>query len=381
MAERTYKATGITLKSTPMGESDRLLTILTKEYGLVRAITPGSRKPKSSLRAISTGFVVGDLFIVKGRSLDKLVQADCRASFPSLSRDLGKLTAAQYLAELALGQALSDHPQDELFDTLMVYLNHIAHRPPEQTLPSLVQGIFQFLAIAGIAPQVEQCCVTQVPIRPDMAAPNWRVGFDASAGGAIALSTTTTPSYATSSQPKPTVSYGVAAGHLGGGPKAIVNVAESTAAYAVETNPISQPSPEPIKRKPIPKPTLKKKAVRQIQLNAIELALLQYLSQSAQRLNGDAPFSLRLTEQGHLTNGLVEEDVAGQGSMGQEVTGQEVTQQDITQQDSVGSTSVIPNTVWLSLEQTLRYYTQYHFDQPIRSAALIETCFLETMTS
>ncbi|MEB3209801.1 MAG: recombination protein O N-terminal domain-containing protein, partial [Leptolyngbyaceae bacterium] len=71
----TYKATGINLKSVPMGESDRLLTILTREYGLIRAIAPGARKPKSSLRGRSNLFVINDLLIARGRSLDKMIQA------------------------------------------------------------------------------------------------------------------------------------------------------------------------------------------------------------------------------------------------------------------------------------------------------------------
>lgn len=337
---RTYKATGITLKSMPMGESDRLLTILTKEHGLVRAITPGARKPKSSLRAISTGFVMGDLFIIKGRTLDKLVQADCRASFPGLSRDLGKLTVAQYLAELALGQALSEYPQDELFDALILHLNHIAQRPPAQTLPSLVQGILHFLALAGIAPQVEQCCVTRVPIQPNLADPNWRVGFDASVGGAISLqnSSTNAPSKAP-----------------------IFNVAEPFSSYTVSPAAASPSLAEPTRRQPIPKPILKKKSqktsVRPVQLDATELTLLQYLSQSnqpiAQQTNHNAAPPMVMPGQADLTGEALDPDREGLD---------------------------IPNQVWLSLERTLRYYAQYHFDQPIRSAALIETCFLETMT-
>jgi DNA repair protein RecO (recombination protein O) len=30
---------------------------------------------------------------------------------------------------------------------------------------------------------------------------------------------------------------------------------------------------------------------------------------------------------------------------------------------------------WLTVERALRYYAQYHFDRPIRSAALIDVCF------
>ncbi|MEO1430334.1 MAG: recombination protein O N-terminal domain-containing protein, partial [Cyanobacteria bacterium J06633_8] len=34
---RTYKATGINLKAQAFGESDRIVTILTREFGLIRA--------------------------------------------------------------------------------------------------------------------------------------------------------------------------------------------------------------------------------------------------------------------------------------------------------------------------------------------------------
>ncbi|MCC3429114.1 MAG: recombination protein O N-terminal domain-containing protein, partial [Microcoleus sp. PH2017_04_SCI_O_A] len=40
---RTYKAIGINLKSAPIGESDRLLTVLTREFGLIKAVAPGVR--------------------------------------------------------------------------------------------------------------------------------------------------------------------------------------------------------------------------------------------------------------------------------------------------------------------------------------------------
>ncbi|MEM9216084.1 MAG: DNA repair protein RecO [Cyanobacteria bacterium P01_F01_bin.150] len=373
-AGRTYKATGITLKSMPMGESDRLLTILTKEHGLVRAITPGSRKPKSSLRAISTGFVIGELFIVKGRSLDKLVQAECRKSFPGLSRDLGKLTAAQYLAELALGQALSDHPQEELFDALILHLDDIAQGAPEHTLPSLVQGILHFLAIAGIAPQVQQCCVTQAPIVPNLADSDWRVGFDASAGGAIALPERLSRNHTSASsaihlsvdgpQSNPVLSYATEQNTgQDAGQEAIAKVAESVSPYftnSVNTSPASSSMPptDAINRKPIPKPILKKKAVRQIQLDAMELALLQHLSQPGRDLEHQRTHAVSLT-----TIKINQKDLAD-CALGQDTDGANIS-----------------NSIWLSLERTLRYYVQYHFDKPIRSAALIETCFLESMTN
>jgi DNA repair protein RecO (recombination protein O) len=101
---RTYKATGINLKSMPMGESDRLLTILTREFGLVRAIAMGSRKHNSRMGGRSELFVVNELMFAKGRSLDKITQAETLESYPRLGQDLRKLIASQYLAELCLHQ-------------------------------------------------------------------------------------------------------------------------------------------------------------------------------------------------------------------------------------------------------------------------------------
>jgi hypothetical protein len=79
---RTYRVTGINLRSKPSGESDRLMTILTKEAGLIRVIAPSARKQKSSLSGRSSLFVVNDLLIARGKSMDKITQADSLESFP-----------------------------------------------------------------------------------------------------------------------------------------------------------------------------------------------------------------------------------------------------------------------------------------------------------
>ena len=184
----TYKALGINLKSAPLGESDRLLTILTEEFGLIRAVAPGSRKHKSSLGGRSSLFVVNHLLVAKGKNLDKITQAESQESYPGLSHDLGKLTAGQYLAELALMQAMDDHPQPELFCLLREHLSRLEKMPTAITLPCLVHATYHLLALAGLPPQVQTCCVTQQPIMPNFADPSWRVGFSTLAGGTFLLS-------------------------------------------------------------------------------------------------------------------------------------------------------------------------------------------------
>ena len=185
---QTYKAIGINLKGSPLGEADRLVTVLTSEWGIVRAIAPGARKYKSRLRGRSELFVVNNLLIVKGRSLDKIIQADTIYTYPGLSQDLGKLAAAQYLAELVLYLALSEQSQLELYELLNEHLRRIEQLANQQSVyPYLAQAVYHILAIAGVAPQVQACCLSHKLLLPDFAIPNWHVGFSFERGGIIDL--------------------------------------------------------------------------------------------------------------------------------------------------------------------------------------------------
>ena len=188
MVSRTYQTRGIILKGIPFQEADRLVTLLSPDYGLIRAIVPGARKQKSRLRGRCELFVINELLIAKGRSLDKITQADTLESYPGLSKDLGKLAAAQYLAELVLHLALDDQPQIELYELLNEHLRRLEKMSIAESLYGyLAQAVFHLLAIAGIGPQVHCCCLTQEALTPNFHDPNWCVGFSFDAGGLINL--------------------------------------------------------------------------------------------------------------------------------------------------------------------------------------------------
>jgi DNA repair protein RecO (recombination protein O) len=291
----TYKAIGINLKSTPLGESDRLLTVLTEEFGLIRVVAPGARKHRSSLGGRSSLFVVNQLLIAKGKSLDKIVQAETLESYPGLSQDLGKLTASQYLAELTLCQALSDQPQTELFCLLQEHLSHLEALPAAAALACLTHATFHLLALAGLAPQVQTCCVTQEPVAPDFSDPDWRIGFSVVAGGTVNYSELERFSADSAPKQKP-----IASSSPG-------SYAASTRSSAASTSQLCA------------------------QLTATELHLLQRLVQP------DLIQLLSKTDEPLLYP--------------------------------------CDRQIWLPIERILRHYAQYHFDRPIRSATLIDTCF------
>ncbi|BAT52285.1 hypothetical protein NOS3756_12200 [Nostoc sp. NIES-3756] len=291
---KTYKATGINLKAQALGESDRIVTILTQEFGLIRAIAPGSRKHKSSLGGRSGMFVVNELLIARGRSLDKITQAQTVKTYPGLVKDLAKLAASQYLAEIVLSQALSEHPQQELYELLNEHLNRLDNIPigeSSRVLAYLAHAVFHLLALDGLAPQVQICCLTQNPLTPDLADPHWRVGFSIAAGGIVSL-------------------------------QAWENLRKELVKKPEKPEkPVSHP-PHPVTssyqtvvhRQELPAITAR--------LTAQELAMLQQLSQP-----------------------------------------------------EIMQISTVNNANWVTVEQVLRQYAQYHLGRPIRSATLIDSYF------
>lgn len=300
---KTYKVTGINLKGMPLGESDRLLTILTPELGLIRAVVPGARKQNSSLSGRSSLFVINDLFIVKGRSLDKITQAHTLESYPGLSQNLEKLTVSQYLAELVLLVALTNQPQVELYELLTEHLKRI-EQGSQLMIAHLAQALFHILALTGIAPQVQTCCISKQSLSAGQAA-----GFSVPHGGTVTaailehLQTPTSLNRTEHFRTEPSYSQTVTLSH-----PAYAQTTETATVSLIE-------------------PSLAKHRDLNIRLNATELALLQRLAQP------ELPTLETVLPPSHL----------GQA--------------------------------WLNLEKILREYTQYHLDHPIRSAALIDTCF------
>ena len=97
-----YRDDGVVLRTQKLGEADRIITLLTRHNGRVRAVAKGVRRTKSRFGARLEPFTHVDVMIHSGRSLDVITQAEVmRAYGTPLVSDYPKYTAGTAMLETA----------------------------------------------------------------------------------------------------------------------------------------------------------------------------------------------------------------------------------------------------------------------------------------
>lgn len=95
------QVTGMVIKSSPVGEIDKRLVILTKERGKITAFARGARRPGNMLMAPSRPFSFGQFSLFEGRDAYNLQSAQITNYFEDLSMDMEGTCFGSYFLELA----------------------------------------------------------------------------------------------------------------------------------------------------------------------------------------------------------------------------------------------------------------------------------------
>jgi len=97
-----YRDDGVVLRTHKLGEADRIITLLTRHHGRVRAVAKGVRRTKSRFGARLEPFTHVDVMVHFGRTLDVITQAEViRAYGTPLVSDYPKYTAGTAMLETA----------------------------------------------------------------------------------------------------------------------------------------------------------------------------------------------------------------------------------------------------------------------------------------
>jgi len=177
----TQRVKGLSLKVGPLGENDRLLTILTEENGISRFAIPGARRPKSRLGATSP-FNFLDLHIVGKKNLKRVTQIKILKSYGNLGKHLETLSAAQAISELIMIMVGNEDPQKNLLKLILIHLDRLdnLHKKEFDSLQALaisVQSCIHLLAIGGYCLPLQNCCHSGIKLLPPIGEWSWKCSF------------------------------------------------------------------------------------------------------------------------------------------------------------------------------------------------------------
>lgn len=152
----TYRDEIVVLRTHKLGEADRIVTMLSRRNGKIRAVAKGVRRTSSRFGARVEPFMVADVLLYKGRSLDIIQQAESLGSYGAdIVVHYDRYTSAHAMVEAAdrLNEAEAT-PQQYLL--LVGGLRALAqgNHSPRSILDSY---LLRAMALSGWAPGLTQC--------------------------------------------------------------------------------------------------------------------------------------------------------------------------------------------------------------------------------
>jgi len=183
-----YSDEAVVLRTHKLGEADRIVTLLTREHGKVRAVAKGVRRTRSRFGARLEPFMMTDVQLYEGRNLDTVTQAETLAPYGErLVADYPRYTAGTAMLETAERLTEEREPAVQQFLLLVGGLRTLAAGEHEASLV-LDAYLLRSLSVAGWAPSFVDCsrCGAPGPHRAFAVASGGAVCPSCRPGGSVA---------------------------------------------------------------------------------------------------------------------------------------------------------------------------------------------------
>ncbi|MHA6802869.1 DNA repair protein RecO [Salinifilum ghardaiensis] len=159
-----YRDTGVVLRVQKLGEADRIVTLLTRRHGKVRAVAKGVRRTNSRFGARVEPFGHVDVQFHTGRTLDVITQVQTLDAFGvRIVSDYQRYTTG--CAVLETVDRLAAEEGEPVLRLYLLAVGALRALAESRRDPSLVLDAFvlRAMAFAGWAPAVDECARCGLP--------------------------------------------------------------------------------------------------------------------------------------------------------------------------------------------------------------------------
>jgi DNA repair protein RecO (recombination protein O) len=153
-----YVDEAVVLRTQKLGEADRIITLLTRHHGRIRAVAKGVRRTTSRFGARLEPCSQVDLQLAVGRSLDVITQVvTIDPHGEAMCTDYPRYTAATAMLEAAERLTVEERePATQQYLLLAAALRAMASNAHDASL-ILDSFLLRSLAVAGYAPSFDAC--------------------------------------------------------------------------------------------------------------------------------------------------------------------------------------------------------------------------------
>lgn len=161
-----HQTSGIVLRETQYRDSDKLLNVLTKDYGKITLKARGVRKRSSPLKSACQLLAYSEFTFHEYQGRFIIREATCIEMFPELRENLEKISLGFYFAQVAEVVSQEDFPNQAILSLLLNSLYALAKLDKPQ---KLVKTAFEWrmACLAGYTPDLFGCavCGNEMPDR------------------------------------------------------------------------------------------------------------------------------------------------------------------------------------------------------------------------
>ena len=151
-----FQTDGLIIREQNIGENDRLVWVLTRSNGVVKAFARGAKKLDSAKCSATSLLSYSRLTLYKSRENYIVGDAKTLRIFSKLRHDVRKMCLVQYFCEIARHICPREQPADEF---LRLFLNSVYLLSENKRGELLVKACFEmrYMCMAGYKPDLLMC--------------------------------------------------------------------------------------------------------------------------------------------------------------------------------------------------------------------------------
>ena len=151
-----FQTTGLIIRQQNIGEQDKLVTVLTKDMGVLRAFVRGAKNIKNPKSAATDLLCYSNLSVFEGKEKYIIDEASLCELFFGLRKDMEKLSLAQYFCELALHICPTQQSAEAQLSLILNALHLLSNTDkPAELVKACVE--LRLACLAGYMPDLVMC--------------------------------------------------------------------------------------------------------------------------------------------------------------------------------------------------------------------------------